>query len=163
MNGIKQSIILTICSLTLFLGSYGISYGQFGARFLLEQTRGLNFGTIAPSSSGGTVTISEEGTVTSTDVTLFSIGARHSAQFKIIYTGSNLKVTYVRVSQSSILRGPNGATMQIINITQPGNVKWNVNPGHSTTIFNIGGTLLIGPSAVSGNYSGTFDVEVAYN
>jgi len=159
----KKSIILIICSLILFLGSNGISYGQFRDRFLLEQTRALNFGTIAPGTSGGTVTITETDIVSSTDVTLFSIGARHSAQFKIIYTGSNLKITYVRVSQSSILRGPNGATMKVINITQPGNVKWNVNPGHSTTIFNIGGTLLIGPSAVSGNYSGTFDVEVAYN
>lgn len=159
----KKTITLLIYTLFLLLGSHNISFGQFNARLSLSQTRGLSFGTIAPGTSGGTITITEKGNVTSTGVTLFSIGARHPAQFEIRYIGSNLKVNNVRVSQSIILRGPNGATMQVVNITQPGNVKWNVNPGHSITRFNVGGTLIIGPSAISGTYFGTFDVEVAYN
>lgn len=160
----KKPITIIIFTLIIILGSQNLSFGQFYARLSLYQTRGLSFGTMAPSSSGGKVTITEEGIVTSTGVTLFSIGARpHPAQFEIKYTGSNLKVNFVRVSQSTTLRGPNGAIMRVVNITQPGRVKWNVNPGHSITRFKIGGTLIIPPSAVSGTYSGTFDVEVAYN
>ena len=128
-----------------------------GSMISISSVASLDFGTMAPTVSAGTVTISTTGTRSSANVDLAG-GITSAAQFDV---GGEGGLTYsISLPASTTLIGP-GTDMVVDTF-----VNDNASPalsGGGTDTFNVGATLHVGGSQVSGTYLGTFPVTVNYN
>ncbi|NTU68594.1 MAG: DUF4402 domain-containing protein [Chlorobiaceae bacterium] len=128
----------------------------------VSKSRDLTFGTIAPGTSAGTVTI---GTGSSAD---------RSA------TGGVQLVTSTHASAAFTVTGLTGATY---SVSVPVSANLSDGASHSMTVsgfttdhsagttlpatggdpFTVGGTLNVAAGQAAGTYSGSFAVNVSYN
>ena len=126
----------------------------------LTNTQGLAFGNIASSSSIGTVTITPAGVRSHTGgVTPSAIGTYNNA----IYTATGEpNATYSITLPASVTISSGSNNMTVNNFTSDPTPTGLLSGAGSQTI-NVGATLNIGASQATGNYSGTYDVTIAYN
>jgi hypothetical protein len=128
----------------------------------LTQGTGLAFGTIVrPGTGTGTVTI-DSGT-----------GARSVANGVVGLASTTSRAVYT-------VNGEGGATFSIavpatFNLTGPSTIPVTLTPTGSTgtltnalgtagtASFGVGGNFSVASTTVTGTYSGTYDVTVAYN
>lgn len=126
----------------------------------LNNTQGLAFGNIASSSALGTVTISPANVRTSAGgVTPSAIGTFNNA---IFVAGGEPNATYTITLPTSVT-----VTSGANNMTVTG---WTSNPsgngllsGIGEQTINVGATLNVAANQATGDYSGSFDVTIAYN
>lgn len=136
----------------------------------------MDFGKIAYTTTGGTVTLSPNASATcATTGGLIRIGNCRAAKFE----GDAGFLAVLRVKRpngnSIVLSGPAGATMLVDNFTfgaGPGLVDlgangvnrrfWILNLDGSYT-FYVGGRLTVGASQAPGVYTGTFEIQISYN
>ncbi len=124
----------------------------------------LNFGNIVAGTTPGTVTVSHDGIRTKSDgVTLPTAtpGTITAARFNI----SGLpNATYSITLPSSTTITKNGGTeqMTIDNFTSDPHETGTITTD-GTQILAVGGTLSVKANQPAGEYTGTFDVIVAYN
>ena len=122
------------------------------------QNTHINFATIQAPTTGGTVTISPAGVV-STAATGFSFsGTPTAGNFTITGDASTpLTVSFT----NGTLSGP-GTAMAIQNFTTtPATGSITTNSSGSVSI-NVGADLIVGTNQTSGTYAGTYQMTVSY-
>ncbi|MCO5256874.1 MAG: DUF4402 domain-containing protein [Lentimicrobium sp.] len=157
-------ILMAITSMNVFgQGSSATDDATATARIItpisLVNTQGLAFGNIAASSNPGTVTITPEGVRSHTGgVTPSIIGTYNNAIYSA--TGEpNATYTITLPGSISISDGTN--TMSVNNFTSTP-AAGTLSAAGSQTI-NVGATVNVGASQPTGNYTGSYDVTIAYN
>lgn len=123
------------------------------------QVQPLAFGTIVPGVAGGTLTVSNTGTVSVTG-SVTSLGGELNALVSVnSCVGSVTTLTLV----SGILAGP-GANINITNLTciGPGGTSGSGSCFYAGTagadVLSVGGTISIPAGQVAGVYTGVFDI-----
>lgn len=138
-----------------------------GARLIkpLELTakRDLNFGTIVMGTIVGdqTVSINGAGVVTCgvSGQGLTCAGSPQSALYSI--KGTKGQVVTVSSSAATFpLAGSNGGTLTFTP-SFPASVTLGDN-GTAANDFNVGGSVVVNKDSIDGLYSGTIDIQVAY-
>ena len=122
----------------------------------------LAFGSFAPGTSSGTVTISAAGARSSGGgAFLVPSGAGSAASYTV---GGTSSVTYAITLPSNgtvvVTSGPN--SMAVNNFTSSP-VGAGLIGGGGTQTLTVGATLTVGSNQATGSYSGSFDVTVEYN
>ena len=117
----------------------------------------LDFGTMGPTGTAGTVTVSPAGVRDSVDVDLFG-GTPSGASFDV--TGEPGQVYFITLPSSATLTN-GGSTMSVDNFEDDAGASPTLVGGSDT--FNVGATLNVGAAQAGGTYSGTFAVTVNYN
>lgn len=136
----------------------------------------MNFGKIAYTTTGGTVDLSPEASATCTpSAGLIRTGICQAAKFE----GDAGFLATLRIKRpngdSIVLSGPAGATMLVDDFAfgaGPGLFDWRINGANTRfTVFNLdgsytfyaGGTLHVGANQAPGVYTGSFEIQIAYN
>lgn len=123
----------------------------------------LSFGAFSPGASGGTVTVSPNGTRSASgSVILFSLGYVYSpAMFHV--RANQGTVLSVLIPPPAILTGSGGGTLSLqVAGTLPASPFVTTLPWPQLTTLLIGGTLTIGNIAANppGTYTGTYSITV---
>ena len=142
----------------------GSASAQIAAPIRLVAGTALQFGTIAQPVTGGTLTMSPQGTLTSTgdmgaSSSIAQSGARTAASFTLTGT-PNALYSISGVTQVTISNG--SKTMTVGQFTT--NVAFAVGQigTGGTATFTIGATLTASGGQATGSYSGTFPIIVTY-
>lgn len=123
---------------------------------------GLNFGTLSPSATQGTVVLDPSGSRSATGgVTLISTSAGTASTVSL--QGTPALSYSVALPSSVTLNGNNGGTMALSSLTTSlqGNTGSIASDGSGN--FAIGGTLAVAAAQAVDNYSGTFQVTLNWN
>jgi hypothetical protein len=119
----------------------------------------LDFGAIAESGTGGTVTVSPTNAQTCS-AGLVCDGNTAVPNFDIQgVAGSVVNISVVNASET--LTGPGAATMAVNAFTLSTNQV--TLDGTGAGDFDVGGTLTVAAAQAPGTYNGTLTVEVIYN
>lgn len=135
------------------------------ATLTIENDVPLNFGTIGPhATEAKTVVVTNAGATTGSTATLYSsLGAPAAAgEFSITGTpNATFGITYPSATVN--LSGP-GTAMTILS------ASWSGDLGTSSTLdasgnktLNVGATLNVGIAQTPGDYTGSYDITIAYN
>ncbi len=129
----------------------------------IAQVADLNFGNIVAGTATGTVTVDTGGNRTSsTGITLpnATLGTVNAAEFTV--TGL-ADATYAITLPGSIdISTTGGETMTVTGFTSnPSGTGTLAANGEQT--LSVGATLNVGENQAAGDYTGTFNVTVAYN
>lgn len=142
----------------------GSASAQIAAPMQLVAGTVLQFGTIAQPVTGGTLTMSPQGTLTSTgdmgsSSSIAQTGPRTAASFTLTGTPGAL-YSISGVSQVTITNG--SKTMTVGQFTT--NIAFAIGQigTNGTAAFNIGATLTASGGQATGRYSGTFPIIVTY-
>ena len=131
-------------------------------------TAPLDFGSIIPAASAGTVAIdARTGARTSTVVTLAG-GPFSRARF--IAAGTPFRVVTLSVNPSPAITISNGVSTMTINqlrVSANGGSAQPFGPNHTLDAigvinFDIGGRLNVGANQAAGTYTGTFTLTMDY-
>ncbi len=122
---------------------------------ILTENTNLNFGSVLPGASAGTLAVSTTGATTPTGVT-YVTGAAAGAWN---VTGTSGQTLVVTLDASDSLTGP-GPAMTIDTFTHDAPATFT----SGSVNFHVGATLHVGTAAAqtAGNYSGTYTVVVNY-
>jgi len=130
------------------------------AKIQLTKNTDLNFGDLVAGASAGTVVVTTAGAKSATGGVTLAVGTVSQASFTV--TGEPNKTYTITVPASVTLNGPGGNNMIVngfvLNPTSPATL-----PAGGTAPLNIGATLNVAANQVTGTYSNTFNVVVAYN
>ncbi len=123
----------------------------------VAETQQMDYGTIAVTSGGGTVTMAANGSVTVPGG--FSLmGLPVAGSFHV--TGTNNCTVMISFVAGS-LTGP-GTAMQIQNFTTNAGANPTLNPAGGVLDFNVGADLVVNAGQAAGSYSGAYTVTVIY-
>ena len=123
----------------------------------VAETQQMDYGTIAVTSGGGTVTMATTGTVSAPAGFLVS-GITNAGSFHVTGTnGCSVTISFVAGS----LTGP-GTAMQIQNFITDAGATPILNPAGGALNFNVGADLVVNAAQAGGSYSGTYTVTVVY-
>ena len=140
----------------LLLGGAGPALAACNAAITVTERQQMNYGTIAVTSGGGTVTMSTTGTLSAPAGFVLS-GATSAGRFRV--TGSaNCGVLISFVAGS--LTGP-GTAMQIQNFITDAGTNPTLNLVGRLN-FNVGADLVVNAGQAGGSYSGAYTVTVIY-
>lgn len=141
----------------------GTASAEIVSAIAISNTTGLNFGQIAPSGSAGTVSVSTAGVRSSLGgVTLGNQVTVTAAAFAV--TGAPDNVYSITLPADGTITLTSGASPAmavdgfVSDPASPGTLS-----GAGTDTVNVGATLSVGVNQPNGNYSGLFNVTVAYN
>lgn len=129
----------------------------------VTSTSGLSFGTLAPSTSGGTVVVAPDGARAATGgVTLLSANAGSAGSVNLAGTAA-LAYTVSMPSSVTLTAASGSQTMTLSSLTT--NLSSNAGTLGATGAgsFNIGGTLNVGANQAVASYSGIVPVTVTWN
>ncbi len=143
----------------------GDNIGQAGAKILqvmtTAQTAALNFGEIVPATTAGTVTISANGTVSSTTNQLIPDSGAGVGTFSI--TGGNAShPVSVSIDGTVIITNESDPT-QKMTITLDSQNKPTALDATGAASFDVIGSITVGAEQAPGVYTGTYDVNVIYS
>ena len=128
----------------------------------ITKTSDLNFGSFAPSATDGTISVELTGTRSVTGgITLLDQEGKR-ALFTV--KGKPNESFYVKLpdANSVSLTGPAGAEpMKITSFVHNADVNPALDDDGEIELI-VGGTLAVNPNQPAGEYTGTFDVIVAY-
>lgn len=116
----------------------------------------LNFGTIAPATSPGTVTINAGGNQVCATVSCLGGGALGA----FTVTGLANEGVDISTDASTSLTGP-GAAMAVNSIAP--SVTSATLSGLGAATFTVTGILTVNANQVAGSYNGFYDVTANYN
>ena len=123
----------------------------------VAETQQMNYGTIAVTNGGGTVTMATTGTVSAPGGFTVS-GITSAGSFHV--TGTNGCSVSISFAVGS-LTGP-GTPMQIQNFTTNAGATPILSPAGGALDFNVGADLVVNAAQAGGSYSGTYSVTVIY-
>ena len=130
------------------------------AAVTVEKTNDLNFGTIVPGSTAGTVTVTNGGAATCTGTgVVCMVNTANAASFDVTgAAGSSVAVTY---TDSVSLTGPAGSTPMTATLNK---TATPLTLAAGKTPFAFGGVLNVAASQMAGEYTtANFNVTVNYN
>lgn len=128
----------------------------------IEQTRGIQFGTIAPGTADGTVTLTHAANtvVTSSGVSLLAnTDTRTSGLFKI--SGAANQKFNIVMDGTVTLNSEEGNSMTA-NLTKDLGNSGNALGASGVAQLIVGGTLNVAAGQATGDYTGTYIVTVSY-
>lgn len=144
----------------------------------MQKVTDLDFGEIPKPNSAGTVTLTPAASATCTpSFGLIHSGACQAAEFAVM----GRKNWLVRIRNMSgspiVLTGPGGATMNVTlthavfdmvpvagGPSPPGHFgRYRITSDDGFGTFFIGGTLSVGATQATGQYTGTFTIQVLFN
>lgn len=137
----------------------------------LVNTHKLDFGTIIPGNTTGTVVIAPDGTRSRTGGAVLAGGTPAAAQF-YAYSRRNTTATLWLGANTITLTRAGGGTMTVntftISSTPPSAIStthttFTLNTPNGIFPFSIGATLHVGVHQTPGTYTGTFTVNIQYN
>jgi hypothetical protein len=133
------------------------------APLTLFNTAPLSFGTLVPSATPGTATVSITG-VRSTTGGVTAAGGTVSAASFTGMTGEAPPVVKVGGPAPTITltRVGGGATMTVSNFVVEGGTGARNVGKNAVFTFRVGGQLNVGANQLAGTYTGTFNVTVDY-
>ncbi len=117
----------------------------------------LDFATMAPTGTAGTVTVTPASARSSVDVDL--VGGTPSAASFDVTGDSGANYSVILPSSATLTSGAN--TMTVDTFTDDTGPNPKLTGGSDT--FNVGATLNVGAAQAAGSYSGTFPVTVNYD
>ena len=117
----------------------------------------MDFGTMVPTGTAGTVTVTTAGARSSVDVDLLG-GVPAAASFDV--TGATGQAYVITLPSPATLTS-GGNTMTVDTFNHDAGATPTLVGGSDT--FNVGATLHVSAAQAAGTYSGTFDVTVNYN
>ena len=128
----------------------------------ITKNQDLSFGSITPSASAdGTMTLSPNGVVSTTGGVTSRSGSGYSPAAYTI-SGVPAATFSVTIAPTTVtLSGPGGPLIVsdfALNQATPITLD-----ASGLAFFNVGATLYVNAGQLPGNYTGTFDVTVAYN
>ncbi|MFA7451220.1 hypothetical protein SDC9_69692 [bioreactor metagenome] len=124
---------------------------QATASGYIDKIQDLQFGSFYPGSSGGTITVSTNGTRSSNGSFVFLPGyPANQAQFK--FTMSRLfGFVNINITADNLTRVGGGGTLPLtVSYTPQSFFTWL----YRVTYINVGGTLTISPTSLPGAYIG---------
>ena len=126
----------------------------------LTQTEDLDFGTILPSATAGTVSVNANtGIRTTTGGVAAAGGTPQRAEF--VGAGRLGLLTIVSIGVPPVLTNGSGGTMATVLVVE-GGTGLRVLPGTGIQTYRVGGTLTVGANQAAGDYAGTFALTVNY-
>jgi hypothetical protein len=117
----------------------------------------MKFGTIAPASAGGNVTLAPTGGETA-GLGFVLLGGSSQATFKV--TGTNNCAVNISFAAGSLLGL--GQAMTVTNFTTNAGPNPTLGPAGGRLTFSVGATLVVNPAQAAGPYSGTYSITVTY-
>jgi hypothetical protein len=131
----------------------------------IQKMTDLVFGSIVPSASPGTVTLTPGGTRTAGAGAVLAGGTPTAALFNV--TGEAGKTYTLTVTATALTSGANNMTLTpISDFTPSGVTVSNAAPGSLTggaqSVY-VGGLLAVGANQAAGNYTGSVTASVDYN
>ncbi|MEA5004874.1 MAG: DUF4402 domain-containing protein [Rikenellaceae bacterium] len=135
------------------------------AQVNLRINQGLNFGSLYPVGSGGTVTISDDGVRSSTGSIVLFPSTYNECSFTMSTTRRNRTYYIYSLSIQSpitMTRSGGGSITLYLN-TDGSNDGWSVSQRYPVTLY-MGGTINVGSVTANppGNYSGSFTITAHY-
>lgn len=136
------------------------------AQVTIRINQGLNFGSLYPVGSGGTVTISDNGDrLPPTGSVVLFPSTYHESSFTLSTT-KKLRTYYVyslTIQSPITMTRTGGGSMTLYLNTNGSNDGWSVTQKSSVTL-HMGGTLNVGSVTANppGNYSGSFRITANY-
>lgn len=121
----------------------------------LAEVAELNFGTIAPGTAAGIVTMTVGSDTPTCAVGLTCVGTRSRGRFTVTGTsGQNVAITV----DPSVTLNSGGNNMSVALASSTASVPTTGSPVE----FFIGGVLSVGANQPAGNYIGTYTVTANY-
>jgi hypothetical protein len=123
----------------------------------------LDFGAIAPGASAATVVVAPNGTLTTCPVAVICDMASNAPAFDVV--GNPNALVYVTFTNATeTLTNLALDTMSVGAFTTNAGVANQLTlDGSGVGSFTVGGSLTVGASQAAGVYTGTLEVNVAYN
>ena len=118
------------------------------------QTQSMNFGTVTPTSSAGTVVLSPAGAVTSATLGLYD--ATTAGIFNI--TAADSTALTINFSAGTVTSGANTMTVNTFTTTP---TTYTTSAAGALTV-DVGATLNVAANQPSGSYTGTYTMTVSY-
>lgn len=123
----------------------------------------LRFGEVVASTAVGTVVISSAGAKSTTGGVTALSGLPHGAAQFSVGGGANRTFSItIPTTDVTITKITSTETMTVNAFTSDLGTSSTLSAGGAATL-NVGGTLNVGASQVTGSYTGSFSVTVAYN
>jgi hypothetical protein len=168
---LRTAVIAATATATLgFAGSANAASATANATATIVQaitiakTSDLNFGAIAPSATGGNVTVSTADTRTACTGGQFCSGTVTSAAFAVAGAPSYTYAITLPAAAVTLTRVSGTETMTVASASfghSAGATPALSAVGAAT--FKVGATLAVGANQVAGVYNGSFAVNVDYN
>lgn len=122
----------------------------------------MNFGSLIPGASAGTLALATDGTLTPTGVTV--VTSAHAAASFTATGQSGVAYTITLPSSAvTITRVSGSETMTIDNFVSDPAAGTATFDGSGTQIINVGATLNVGASQVAGSYTNLTGIQVTVN
>ena len=122
----------------------------------------MAFGTIAPNSTGGPITLSPSGGE-SAGFGFVLLGGSSPATFRV--TGTNncaVNISFAAGNLQGTGSATGGQAMIVNNFTTNAGPNPTLRPPGGQLSFSVGATLIVNPAQRSGPYSGTYSITVTY-
>lgn len=131
---------------------------QVLAAVQLSAVTDLNFGVVAASAAGGTVSLAAASGATPSATGVIAISGGAPASFQVTQA-TNGELIDLTVGNAAALTGP-GAPIALSGLALS-NASITFNSASLQTVY-VGGTISLNPNQVAGTYTGTFDVTAEY-
>ena len=145
-----------IALLVLFV-SFAAYAGQTGQQLRIREQRDMRFATITPDPAGDIVVLSPQGTLSSSNTSLFS-GSPRAAEFRA--RGERNRAVSISFSTGDSLAGP-GSSMPLGSFTHDLGPTPQF-PNNGQLRFNVGASLSISSGQFGGAYSGSYTIFIDY-
>ena len=121
----------------------------------------LDFGQIAPGASAATIVVAPDGTMTGGCPTaVICAGSTNAPSFDVV--GNPNALVYVTFTNASETLSNGTDSMTVDTFTTDGSGQLTLD-GSGDGSFTVGGSLGVAASQAAGVYTGTLEVNVAYN
>ena len=121
----------------------------------------LDFGQIAPGATAATIVVAPDGTLTGGCPTqVICAGSTNAPSFDVV--GNPNALVYVTFTNASETLSNGTDSMTVDTFTTDGGGQLTLD-GAGAGEFSVGGSLDVGASQAAGVYTGTLEVNVAYN
>lgn len=124
-------------------------------------SKNLDFGTISRSSASGSVTVTADGLRSSSGgVSILTSSLFSAAPFSVSgENNSSFNITLPDNDDVKMIRTGGTEEMEVTNFTHNSGL---VLSGSGTATFSVGATLNLDADQVAGDYTGSFNVTIAY-
>jgi hypothetical protein len=121
----------------------------------------LDFGQIAPGASTATIVVAPDGTMTGgCPAAVICAGSTNAPSFDV--AGNPNALVYVTFTNASETLSNGTDSMTVDTFTTDGGGQLTLD-GSGDGSFTVGGSLAVAASQAAGVYTGTLEVNVAYN
>jgi hypothetical protein len=121
----------------------------------------LDFGQIAPGASAVTIVVAPDGTMTGgCPAAVICAGSTNAPSFDVV--GNPNALVYVTFTNASETLSNGTDSMTVDTFTTDGSGQLTLD-GSGDGSFTVGGSLGVAASQAAGVYTGTLEVNVAYN